>query len=90
MNQQNENSRQDDQEISDKNIDVTRSQNRQAVGDASEGTDASEEVTNGGHGHHGGNETGSHQEAQYDKNSAKPMVDKDGMGEAGAGGDKED
>ena len=85
MNSQQENSRMDEDIISDKNINVTRSQNRQAVGNADDGDNANNsEADRGAHGHHGGNETGSHQEAQYDKNSAKPMVDKEGMGEAGA------
>ena len=77
----------DEDNIPDKNIDVTRSQNRQAVDEANDGDDANDSEGGGSHGHHGGNETGSHQEAQYDKNSAKPMVDKEGMGETGAGGE---
>lgn len=84
MNSQQENNRMDEENISDKNIDVTRSQNRQAVANADDGDNARNPEGRGAHGHHGGNETGSHQEAQYDKNSAKPMVDKEGMGEAGA------
>lgn len=79
MDNQQERSRQDEDNISDKHTDVTRSQNRQAAGAANEGTNVSNDAGTGANHHHGGNETGSHQEGQYDKDSSKPMVDKEGL-----------
>jgi hypothetical protein len=89
MNDQKENSRMNEDNISDKNIDVTRSENRQAVQNANKGDNADNEVTPGKGHHHGGDETGSHIEGQGPHNSMKPFVDKEGAGEAGAGGDDE-
>lgn len=76
----------DEDNISDKNIDVTRSENRQAVGNANEGQNVNNPEGGGSHGHHGGDETGSHKEGQAAYNTMKPFVDKEGAGEAGAGG----
>ncbi len=87
MSSQQENSRMDEDNISDKNIDVTRSQNRQAVENANEGQNVSNPEGGASHGHRGGDETGSHKEGQAEYNSMKPFVDKEGAGETGAGGE---
>lgn len=79
MDNQQERSLRDEDNISDKDTDVTRSQNRQAAGAASEGANVSNDADTGANHHHGGSETGSHQEGQYDKDSSKPMVDKGGL-----------
>lgn len=81
MNQQEERSRFDEDNISDKNTDVTRSENQQRSHEANEGRNVSNDATRGEGHHHGGSETGSHQEGQYDKDSSKPMVDKEGTGQ---------
>jgi hypothetical protein len=71
MNNQKENSRLDEGNLSDKNTDVTRSQNRQAATDANEGRNALNHSVDGKNGHHGGDETASHREGQYDKDHSK-------------------
>jgi hypothetical protein len=80
MDTQKERSRMDEDNISDPNTDVTRSERQQRSSDANEGRNAQNQSASGGHGHHGGNETGSHREGQYDKESSKPMTDKEGTG----------
>ena len=80
MDTQKERSRQDEDNMSDPNTDVTRSQNQQRSANANEGRNAGNEASYGGHGHHGGDETGAHQEGNYDKESSKPMTDKSGTG----------
>lgn len=87
MSTQKENSRLDEDNISDTNTDVTRSENRQATTNANEGRNVSNPERGGSHGHHGGDETGSHKEGQAAYNTMKPFVDKEGAGEAGAGGE---
>ena len=67
MDKQKERSRLDEDNISDKQTDVTRSQNREGAGDANEGQHISNNVVDAGEGHHGSDETGSHQEGNYDK-----------------------
>jgi len=69
MDQQRKSNWMDEENFSDKNTDVTRSENREGATDADRTQETSNRPMEGGHGHHGGNETGSHQEAQYDKNS---------------------
>ena len=80
MDQQQGQSRQDADGMSDKNTDVTRSQNREGAAQADTDRTSSGESNTGANGHHGHNETGSHQEGQYDKDSSKPMMDKEGKG----------
>lgn len=67
MDKQKERSRMDEDNLSDKNTDVTRDQNRQKVADANEGRNVLDHSVDGDNGHHGGNETGSHKEGEYDK-----------------------
>ena len=68
--------------ISDKNIDVTRSERQQAAKGADQ--DRNIAMTEGQRGddtqERSMNQTGGHQEGMYDKQSSKPMVDKDGAG----------
>lgn len=63
----------DEDNISDPNTDVTRSERQQRSADANEGRNVLNHSVDAGHGHHGGNETGSHQEGQYDKESSDPQ-----------------
>lgn len=84
MDTQKERDRMDEDNISDKQTDVTRSENRQAVANANEGDNVSNDVMPGAGDHHGGDETGSHIEGQGEYNSMKTFVDKEGAGEAGA------
>lgn len=67
MDKRKERSRLDEENISDTNTDMTRTQNRQAAEDANEGRNVLNHSVDGDNQHHGGNETGSHQEGQYDK-----------------------
>ncbi len=71
MDTQKERSRLDEDNISDKDTDVTRSENQQRSHNANEG----DNVANGDNGHQGSTETGSHQEGMYEKNAPQPTVD---------------
>ncbi len=86
MNNQDERSRLDEDNISDKNIDVTRSENQQAANAAGERRNIA--TTEGQDGDDtrskAMNQTGSHQDRMYEKQGAKPMVDKDGAGQTGS------
>ena len=72
----------DEDNISDTNTDVTRSERQQRAATAGEGRNTA--MTEGQQGddsqQRSMNQTGSHQEGNYDKTSSKPMVDKEGMG----------
>jgi hypothetical protein len=84
MNKQEERSLLDEDNISDKNTDVTRSERQQSAHAASQGRSTA--MTEGQQGddteERSMNQTGSHQEGNYDKTSSKPMTDKEGMGGA--------
>lgn len=75
MDTQKERSRLDEDNQSDKQTDVTRSQNRQAAGDANEGRNVLNHTVDGDNGHHGADETGSHKEGAYEKNKQKQTID---------------
>ena len=85
MNKQEERSRLEEDNISDKNIDVTRSERQQRADTADEGRSIA--MTEGQQGddseERSMNQTGSHQEGNYDKTSARPMTDKEGTGDLG-------
>jgi hypothetical protein len=67
MDTQKERSRLDQDDIAQPKTDVTRTQNREAAEDANEGRNVLDHTVDGDNKHHGGNETGSHKEGQYDK-----------------------
>lgn len=81
MDTQQERSRMDEDNINAPETDVTRSERQQSTHNAAEGRNASNNPMRGDNDHHGQEETGSHQEGMYDKQSSKPMVDKDGAGQ---------
>jgi hypothetical protein len=85
MSNQAERSRLEEDNISDKNTDVTRSERRQAAANAGENRNTA--MTEGQRGddtqERSMDQTGGHQEGTYDKQSSKPMVDKEGTGETG-------
>ncbi len=75
MDTQKERSRLDEDNLSDKQTDVTRSENQQRSQNANEGDNVANNATSGGDGHSGGNETGGHQEGMYEKNHPQQTVD---------------
>lgn len=85
MNKQEERSRLEEDNIQDKNTDVTRSERQQRAATAGEGRSTA--MTEGQQGdetqERAMNQTGTHQEGNYDKTSSQPMTDKEGMGGAG-------
>ncbi len=60
----------DEDNLSDKDTDVTRSEQQQKAWDANEGRNVSNHSVDGDNQHRGGNETGAHQEGEYDKDGA--------------------
>lgn len=63
----------DNEEVNDKNIEVTGSQNRR-VESAGDDEQTADDQSVGANHHHGGSETGSHQEGQYDKDHSMPPL----------------
>lgn len=77
MDNQKERSRLDEENSSDKNTDVTRDQRRQETTNTNESRNVSNPPAEGDNHHFGGDETGAHREGTYDKQSSKPMTDRE-------------